>query len=147
MKEKDAKGRATPYLHEHQMKVRDYECDMQGVVNNANYLHYFEVARHEFLESRHGNFARLHGQGIDLMVSRVDVRYHLPLRGGDLFSIRLALGREGARLIVHHHLFKLPEQRLYTRCVAEIIALKGGRLTDGAIFDELFAADLGAPSP
>ncbi|HBK40671.1 MAG TPA: thioesterase, partial [Porphyromonadaceae bacterium] len=32
------------------MKVRDYECDTQGHVNNANYQHYFEVTRHEFLE-------------------------------------------------------------------------------------------------
>jgi acyl-CoA thioesterase FadM len=32
------------------MKVRDYECDVQGHVNNANYQHYFEVTRHELLE-------------------------------------------------------------------------------------------------
>ncbi|MBF6628475.1 MAG: acyl-CoA thioesterase, partial [Proteiniphilum sp.] len=32
------------------LRVRDYECDTQGHVNNANYQHYFEVARHDFLE-------------------------------------------------------------------------------------------------
>ncbi|MDR1274214.1 MAG: acyl-CoA thioesterase, partial [Odoribacteraceae bacterium] len=77
------------HVYAHAMKVRDYECDMQGVVNNANYLHYFEVARHEFLESKRENFVRLHGQGVDLMVSRVDVRYRYPLRGGDHFLIKL----------------------------------------------------------
>jgi acyl-CoA thioester hydrolase len=130
------------HVHEHEMKVRDYECDAQGVVNNANYLHYFEVSRHEFLETKRVNFALLHGQGIDMMVARVDVRYKYPLRGGDRFVIRLALGREGARLVVRHDLYKLPEERLYTRCTAEIIALKEGRLTDGAIFDALFAGEL-----
>ena len=33
------------------MKVRDYECDLQGIVNNANYQHYLEQTRHEFLLS------------------------------------------------------------------------------------------------
>ena len=35
------------YVYQHEDKVRDYECDLQGVVNNANYLHYMEHTRHE----------------------------------------------------------------------------------------------------
>jgi acyl-CoA thioester hydrolase len=35
-----------------EMKVRDYECDMQGIVNNAVYQNYLEWARHEYLLSR-----------------------------------------------------------------------------------------------
>ena len=30
------------YIFELKMKVRDYECDLQGIVNNANYQHYIE---------------------------------------------------------------------------------------------------------
>ncbi|MDR0766375.1 MAG: acyl-CoA thioesterase [Odoribacteraceae bacterium] len=130
------------YHYEHEMKARDYECDAQGVVNNANYLHYFEVSRHEFLEAKRVNFRRLREQGIDMMVARVDVRYKYPLQGGDRFVIRLRLQREGARLVVQHDLHRLPGEQLYTRCVAEIIALKDGRLTDGKIFDAIFAAEL-----
>ena len=37
------------YVYELKMKVRDYECDLQGIVNNANYQHYIEHTRHEFL--------------------------------------------------------------------------------------------------
>ncbi|MDR2414451.1 MAG: acyl-CoA thioesterase [Odoribacteraceae bacterium] len=135
------------YNYEHEMKARDYECDAQGVVNNANYLHYFEVSRHEFLEAKRVSFHRLREQGVDMMVARVDVRYKYPLQGGDRFVIKLQLRREGARLVVHHDLYKLPGEQLYTRCIAEIIALKDGRLTDGTIFDAIFASELGTKLP
>ena len=52
------------------MKVRDYECDLQGIVNNANYQHYIEHTRHEFLSSLGVSFARLHEEGIDPVVAR-----------------------------------------------------------------------------
>lgn len=53
------------YIFEEKFKVRDYECDLQGIVNNANYQHYTEHARHEFLLSRGISFAELHDKGID----------------------------------------------------------------------------------
>ena len=63
------------YAFEIEMKVRDYECDLQGVVNNSNYQHYMEHARHEFLETTGTSFSTLHDQGIDVMVSRIDISY------------------------------------------------------------------------
>ena len=38
------------YIFEARMEVRDYECDIEGIVNNANYLHYTEHTRHLFLK-------------------------------------------------------------------------------------------------
>ena len=52
------------YIYELKMKVRDYECDLQGIVNNANYQHYIEHTRHEFLTATGISFARLHEEGI-----------------------------------------------------------------------------------
>ena len=63
----------TRYIFELPMKVRDYECDLQGIVNNANYQHYTEHTRHEFLLSEGISFARLHEQGIDIPFNRLDV--------------------------------------------------------------------------
>ena len=50
----------TDYIFELEMKVRDYECDLQGIVNNANYQHYIEHTRHEFLLAQGISFADLH---------------------------------------------------------------------------------------
>ena len=64
-------------------KVRDYECDLQGVVNNSNYQHYMEHTRHEFLESLGENFGAMHEKGIDAFVARVDIQFKNSLRSGD----------------------------------------------------------------
>ena len=70
-----------------ELKVRDYECDMQGVVNNANYQHYLEHARHEYLQKIGLDFARLTNEGIILVVKRIEIDYHFPLRSGDSFIV------------------------------------------------------------
>lgn len=68
------------YAYLIEMKVRDYECDLQGVVNNANYQRYMEHARHEFLETLGDNFSRMHDNGYDAMVARVEIDYKKSLR-------------------------------------------------------------------
>ena len=67
--------------------VRDYECDLAGMVNNASYLNYIEHARHEFLKSKHVDFARLADQGIYLVVLRIEADYLYSLRSGDSFYV------------------------------------------------------------
>lgn len=53
------------YAYEMPMRVRDYEVDCQGIVNNANYLHYMEHTRHEFCRMAGCSFAEMHLRGID----------------------------------------------------------------------------------
>ena len=68
----------TDYIFELEMKVRDYECDLQGIVNNANYQHYIEHTRHEFLLAQGISFADLHAQGIDAVVARLNMAFKTP---------------------------------------------------------------------
>ena len=126
------------YIFTHEMKVRDYECDLQGVVNNANYQHYMEHARHEFLESLGVNFGKLHEDGIDAMVAKITIEYKLPLRSGDKFVIGINLQRQGAKIIFTQDLFRLSDGKLCTKGIVETICLENGRLTRGEIFDEVF---------
>lgn len=76
-------------------KVRDYECDMQGIVNNSVYQNYLEHARHEYLLSRNFDFAALTLQGIHLVVTRAELQYKAPLKSGDQFWVGLKVARKG----------------------------------------------------
>ncbi|MBJ7549417.1 acyl-CoA thioesterase [Marinomonas ostreistagni] len=62
--------------------VRDYECDMQGIVNNAVYQNYLEHARHAFLKDRGLDFAEITQSGIHLVVMRAEIDYRSPLKSG-----------------------------------------------------------------
>jgi acyl-CoA thioester hydrolase len=121
-----------------EMAVRDYECDLQGVVNNANYLHYLEHTRHEYLNTLGQSFARLHEAGIDLFVTRVDIHYRQALRAGDRFHSLLTPCREGSRLVFRQTIRRLGESpALCVEATVECVAVVNGRLSRGDIFDAM----------
>ena len=81
----------TPFRLE--LKVRDYELDMQGIVNNGVYFNYLEHARHEFLLDKGVDFAALAEQGIHLVVIRSELDYKASLKSGDRFVIEVEAER------------------------------------------------------
>ncbi len=125
-------------IFEYKMKVRDYECDAQGHVNNANYQHYFEVARHEFLEKHDLNFFELHKNGIDAVVARVDIRYKTPLIGMDEFVCTVALERTGIKYVFHQEIVRLSDKKVCAKGKIEVVSLVNGKLSQPVIFDEAF---------
>jgi acyl-CoA thioester hydrolase len=126
------------YIYRLEMKVRDYECDIQGVVNNANYQHYLEYARHEFLEHIGGSFSQMHDKGFDLMVSKITLEYKRPLRGGDRFVVCIDARRKGAKLIFRQDIYNLADGSLSLKGEVDVVCLRDGRLTRGEVFDEMF---------
>lgn len=132
------------YIFEIEMKVRDYECDLQCVVNNANYQHYLEHARHEFLESAGANFGELHKQGIDAMVARVEIDYKVSLTSGDYFIVRLNIRREGPKLVFLEDIYRKADNKLCAKGRVESICTQNGQLTRGELFDKIFAKYLKA---
>lgn len=119
--------------------VRDYECDLQGVVNNANYQHYLEHARHEFLISKGINFVDLHNEGIDLILTRVEIDYKYPLRSRDRFIVKIDIEREGnARLLFIQEIYRIPDNKLIVKARVTGVATKNGRpVHPGNIVEQL----------
>ncbi len=79
--------------HCQSFEVRDYECDMQGVVNNAIYQHYLEHSRHEFLKNLGLDFAELTRARINLVVIRAELDYRRSLVSGDRFAVLTRMER------------------------------------------------------
>lgn len=126
------------YIYELKMKVRDYECDLQGIVNNANYQHYLEHTRHEFLTSEGVSFAKLHEQGIDPVVARLTMAFKTPLRSGDEFVSKLYLKKEGIKYVFYQDIFRFSDRKLVIKATVETVCVVNGRLSDSSLFDELF---------
>ncbi len=77
----------------HHDKVRDYECDIQGVVNNSVYQNYLEHARHEMLLDKGVDFAAFAARGINLVVVRTEVDYRSSLVPGDKYKVGVTLSK------------------------------------------------------
>ncbi len=111
-----------------ELKVRDYECDLQGVVNNANYQHYLEHARHEFLTEKGISFSKLHDEGLDLIVTKVEIEYKYPLRSHDRYIVTVDIRREGnVRLAFIQSIYRVPDNKLIVTARVTGAATRNGR--------------------
>lgn len=134
----------TAYPYRTDFKVRDYECDLQGIVNHANYIHYCEHARHEALEALGGSFQKMHDEGEDVVVAKLNIEYHVSLKSGDEFYVETAFRREGVRVVCTQKISRKSDD---VRCViAEVhaVVVKDGKLSRG---DTLFDILLSPPNP
>ena len=98
--------------------VRDYECDMGHVVNNAVYFNYLEHARHELLACLGIRFGELAKRGVFLVVSRAEADFKASLVSGDTFTVRTELQRKGRlRLQFIQRINRVPDGQLMLSAV------------------------------
>ena len=99
--------------HSSEFIVRDYECDMQGVVNNSVYQNYLEHARHLLLKNIGLDFAGLTEKGVMLTVIRVELDYKSPLVSGDMFRIDTVMEKiSPLRIVFIQIIYLIPENKL-----------------------------------
>lgn len=84
-----------PRAHEVEFRVRYGETDAQGIVNNANYLSYFEVGRVEWVRAAGLSYRELEEQGIGLVVAEANIRYRKAAFFDDELTLRTTLADLG----------------------------------------------------
>jgi acyl-CoA thioester hydrolase len=82
-----------PFVHE--LRVRYGECDPQGIVFNANYLLYFDVAFTEMWREAVGPWQEMVSQGIDAVVGETHLSFRTPARFDDELQLRVQIARLG----------------------------------------------------
>jgi len=123
-----------------EMQVRDYECDIQGIVNNAVYQNYLEHCRHKFLNSVGLDFAQLHNDGIDAVVIRAELDYKFPLRPGDDFMVKLKMAKQGKlRIIFNQQIIRKSDEKLMVNAKITAVLTKNNRPVSSEILIEKFA--------
>ena len=117
---------STPLMHtaEIELQVRDYECDMGQVVNNASYLNYLEHARHELLRALGIQFGELARRGIFLVVTHIEASFKGSLVSGDTFTVHTRLQRASrVRMQFEQTIRRAPDQKLMLDAVVTGTAL------------------------
>ncbi len=84
---------AEPFVHE--LRVRYGECDPQGIVFNANYLLYFDVAFTELWRAAVGPWQEMVARGIDAVVADARLSFRAPARFDDQLELRAQVTRLG----------------------------------------------------
>ncbi len=125
------------YTFRTEIKVRDYEVDVQGIVNNARYLHYLELTRHEFCDSIGYSFREMHERGYDPVLSHADLDYLTPLTMGDTMTSCLNIRRKGPRYIFDQDIYR-SDGTPVMRAHITIAVLHDGKLTRGNELQEAF---------
>lgn len=117
------------YIYELEFKVRDYECDLQGIVNNSVYQNYLEHTRHEFLLENNISFDQLHQKGIDAVVARIEMAFKNSLRSGDTFISKLYVKKEGIKYVFYQIIQRKTDNKLCLKAKVETVVVINGKLS------------------
>ncbi|SFR41419.1 acyl-CoA thioester hydrolase [Marinobacter gudaonensis] len=84
---------STPFRF--RFRVRYGECDAQGVVFNARYGDFVDIAVNEYIRVLFGDYQRLLDQDLDFQVVSFTVNWKAPARFDDVLEARVRTGRIG----------------------------------------------------
>lgn len=92
-------------MEPYKRKAQYYETDMMGVVHHANYVHWMEEARIDFMDRIGFPYARMEAEGVISPVVDISVKYLKPCRFGDEIAVSVAVeSLGGAKLALRYEM-------------------------------------------
>jgi acyl-CoA thioester hydrolase len=82
-----SEGTSEPTRCTTEIEVRYAETDQMGIVHQANYVVWFELARTRLCALSGYTYAQIEAMGYLLMVTGIEARYRRPARYGDVVSV------------------------------------------------------------
>ncbi len=103
----------TPFIWH--SEVRGYELDLQGIVNNAVYLQYFDHTRVLYLISKSIDWEIWHNNGYNFVVRHIDLHLKYSLRQHDQFYVTATVEKQGRlKVLFHQSIYKKDETIIAT---------------------------------
>lgn len=111
-----------------ELAVRDYELDVQGIVNNSVYQNYLEHARHEFLHHHGIDFVEFAQNNIMLVVKSIEMNFKNSLVSRDKFKIEIRAEKEGnLKVVFYQDIIRLEDNKAILSAKVTGVAIKNGR--------------------
>ncbi len=118
--------------------VRDYELDMQGIVNNSVYQNYLEHARHEYLHFHGIDFADLTERGVILVVKNISMDFKKSLKSRDQFKVVVETYKDGhLKLVFKQTIINLACGKVALSALVTGVCLINGRLVKPETIEEI----------
>ena len=86
-------------MHAVEFRVRYPETDQMGVVYHANYLHWCDIGRTEYLRARGATYADLERNGMLPAVAEATLRYHASARYDQMIRVETTLREVRSRAL------------------------------------------------
>ncbi len=95
-------------------KVQYYETDMMGVTHHANYIHWMEEARIDFMDRIGFPYRRMEAEGILSPVKSLQARYLKPCTFGDEVEITVSVKDFNGVVITISYDMRLDGEQIFT---------------------------------
>lgn len=119
-------------------RVRYGECDAQGVVFNARYADFVDIAVNEYIRTLFGDYQQLLDQDLDIQVVSLTVNWKAPAKFDEVLEARIKAGRLGNTLFtLHLEFYRHGDDRFIADADITYVVIQPSRMAKAVIPDSI----------